>query len=382
MPRRAEPWRRGKGGPWYAWVNGKQVRLADATATKEAARDALDAIRRGGKIPRPDTVESVADLCVAFLAHQEERCRGGEITEATLDHYRVLVTTAAAGPLANLPATELTTKAVLGWAMARKGWGAARRRAAVQAVRAVTRWATQTGSIGRDPLAGMKPPPAVARDFDATIDIRTAVRTAATDEAWGNFLAAAEATGCRPGEVATVTAADFDPTAGTWSVANKTARTTGETHRIVFLPPALVDLCRRLAKEHPTGPLFLNSLGRPWKRWAWGARMRRARKKLGLSSKLVTYSLRAAFAGDAIEANVNPLIIAELMGHRSTSMISKHYSRIAQRRNAMHDALARFRGDVPAPAPPPSAPTSPAPESREEPPPSRSASTRKRQDNR
>jgi integrase len=344
--RQSHPWRRKQTGAWYATVQGRQIRLAGPGDPKEAAWDALRAILgAGGTISRPSGAVSVAGLCVAFLAHQEERCRGGEITKATLDHYRVLVTTAAAGPLANVPAAELTPKAVLGWAMARKVWGAARRRAAVQAVRAVTRWATQTGQLPRDPLAGLKPPPAVARDFDATQDIRAKLREVATDQAWADFILALELTGCRPGEVAAVTAADVDLEAGTWLVKNKTARATGESHRIVFLPPALVELVRRLMLEHPSGPLFRNSQGGRWHRWSWGARMRRARRHLGLSSKLITYSLRHAFGTDAVAAEVNPVVVANLMGHRSTDMLLKTYAKIAQRREAMHDALARFRGE-------------------------------------
>src|SRR5580700_7245960 len=86
-------------------------------------------------------------------------------------------------------------------------------------------------------------------------------------------------TGCRPGEVAKVTAADCDLAAGIWVLAkHKTAKKTG-TPRVIYLPPEAVELTRELVAKHPEGPLFLNSRGQPWTRNAIRIRFRNLRQK-------------------------------------------------------------------------------------------------------
>lgn len=48
---------------------------------------------------------------------------------------------------------------------------------------------------------------------------------------------------------------------------------------VVYLTPPMVKLCTRLAAEHPEGPLFLNSRGKPWTRNAIRCRFRTLRKR-------------------------------------------------------------------------------------------------------
>lgn len=352
MSRTAEPWRRkrrdGQLGPWYAWVNRKQEWLAPAAATKTDARKALFALLGGPKRPpAPRGVALVRDVLAAFLVRQGERWEAGEIEAGTLLHYRDVLRPAEQA-IGDRLASEVDGEAVTRWAGSRPSWGAARRRAAVQAVRAAFRHAARKGLMDRDPLADLKPPPAVRREFDATAKVRDRLAADAKDQAWGEFLFAVAETGCRPGEVAGVSASDFDPEAGTWTVKNKTRRKTGREMRTVFLTAKLVELCKRLAESRPTGPLFLNAFGRPWKRHAWGGRMRRSRQRLGLPDGLVCYSLRHGWITDAIEAGVNPVIVAEQAGHRTTDMISSVYSKVAQRRDVMRQAVEQVR---PAPSP-------------------------------
>jgi integrase len=340
--RQAEPWKRRQGGAWYAWVKRKQVWLAPAGATKEAAWEALRA-HQAGRRPSaaPIPTSTVAGLLAGFLGVQEAREREGQITRHTLDHYTALLGRAILD-LGGLPVASLTPPVVLGWAKGR-GWSSGRQRGAVQAMRAAIRWGLAGGLVASDPLAGIKLPPAPARTFDATKEVRERIKGAITDPAFLAFLVGCELSGCRPGEVAAVTAADFDPEAGTWKVRNKTRWATGEAHRLVFLPPALVEMCTGLAEANPTGPLFRNSRGRPWLRATWGRLMRETRRKLELSEGLVMHSLRAAFFTDGLSAGVSPAVMAELVGHSSLSMF-KHYSRLAQRRTTLRDAVNAIRG--------------------------------------
>lgn len=56
----------------------------------------------------------------------------------------------------------------------------------------------------------------------------------------------------------------------------------------------MVELCRGLAREHPSGPLFLNMRGNPWTRNAIRFRFRNLRQRLDLPEELVAYTFRHA----------------------------------------------------------------------------------------
>jgi integrase len=64
----------------------------------------------------------------------------------------------------------------------------------------------------------------------------------------------------------------------------------------------------------------------------------------GLPEGFTLYSLRHAFASDAVEAGLHDQITAELMGHSSPAMIRSVYSKISQRRSALRDAVRKVRG--------------------------------------
>jgi integrase/recombinase XerC len=95
-----------------------------------------------------------------------------------------------------------------------------------------------------------------------------------------DFLVAAMETGCRPGEIMKVTAADVDLKEGVWRFPSKDYEKTGLL-RVVYLTPTLLELTGRLMARHPVGPLFRNADGKPWRRRAIRNRFarKRARKK-------------------------------------------------------------------------------------------------------
>jgi len=76
-------------------------------------------------------------------------------------------------------------------------------------------------------------------------------------------------------------------------MAGQTAERTGDQRRVYRTPP-MVELCRGLAREHPSGPLFLNMRGNPWTRNAIRFRFRNLRQRLDLPEELVAYTFRHA----------------------------------------------------------------------------------------
>jgi integrase len=153
-----------------------------------------------------------------------------------------------------------------------------------------------------------------------------------------------EQTGCRPGEVASVTAGQVDLGAGTWTFKrHKTVKKTDKP-RVVYLTPAAVELTRRLAAAHPTGPLFRNSRGEPWNRNSVRCRFRRLRVKLGLGGGVVAYTYRHSYATAGLEAGVPIATMAELLGHTSTDMINEHYGHLDQKTAHLREAARRAAG--------------------------------------
>ncbi len=85
MARSAKPWRRkGTGGAWYAQVHGKQVRLADASATKTEAHLRLHKLlaRTGSK--QPIKLGQQLTLGTAVKIYREARTALGPLDDTVL----------------------------------------------------------------------------------------------------------------------------------------------------------------------------------------------------------------------------------------------------------------------------------------------------------
>lgn len=222
-------------------------------------------------------------------------------------------------------------------------WNPSSQRAAITCVKRAFNFATDQGFIERNPVKNVKKPPVVRRETILASDEQKAIRENTKDEPFRDYLFALQETGCRPGEVAKITAAGFDLEAGLWNLPNhKTLHKTGEP-RVVYLTPSMVTLCRRLAREHPEGPIFRNTRGGPWTRNAIRCRFRRLRKKLNLPDGVVAYSIRHTYATEALVNGVDPISLCELLGHSDVSMLMKHYQHLAQKKEHLRDAAERAR---------------------------------------
>jgi integrase len=203
-------------------------------------------------------------------------------------------------------------------------------------------WAYREGKIEVNPLRTVKKPPARARERFVTREERQQIFDNYPEgDCFRDFLFALEHTGCRPGEVSMVTAEHVDLRNGVWILGeNKTEHVTGEA-RVIILTPEMVALTRRLIQAHPIGPLFLNQDGKPWNRNAIRCRFRRVRKKLNLGGDLVAYLYRHAVCTDLLESGTGIAQAAELLGHKGTEMIMRHYSKLRKRRQHLRDEIIR-----------------------------------------
>ena len=139
-----------------------------------------------------------------------------------------------------------------------------------------------------------------------------------------------------------MTAEDIDWLSGVATLADhKTAAKTGKPRHIYFPENALA-LLKRLAKRNPTGTILRNENGEKWEKDAIALTMRRACKRAGVKALCCAY--RHTFATDSLVAGISAEIVAALLSHQSTAMMSKHYGHLSAHAKVLQAAAARVRG--------------------------------------
>jgi integrase len=329
-----KPWFRASKNAWYVELDGKQVRLAVGKENEETAFDAFYKLMAGGPRQPSDDGLLVVTLCDLFLefsllhhAKKSYRLYKDFLQSFCKLHGRLL-------------ASQLKPFHLTRWVDQRTSWKAAKRHAVVAVKRAFS-WAEQEGLIASNPIKHVKKPPCNRRERVVTADERRQILGAIKDQPFRDFVFAMQETGCRPGEIATVTAADCNFTLGIWVLKqHKTAGKTGRP-RIIYLTPVALELSRRLAEQHSVGPIFRNTRGRPFSGNAIRCRFRELRRKHSNLAGVVAYSYRHSFATDALIKGVGVAQVAELLGHTNTNMVMRHYSHLAD--NVAHLRQAALR---------------------------------------
>ena len=74
----------------------------------------------------------------------------------------------------------------------------------------------------------------------------------------------------------------------------------------------------------------------------------RLRQKFPELVGVTAYTYRHSFATDALENGVGIAQVAELLGHSSTEMVMKHYSKLSQRVQHLREMASRAVGGPPS----------------------------------
>lgn len=374
MARRSEVWYWTERKCWASTINGKKTPLG--RGTKAEAQQELYRLLSN---PPSDTRPTTEGISVKELIHRFNDAASAAIAPATLVLYERRLTQFG-NHCGSMLASSVKPFHLTEW-LATKNWSDTTKRTAAAIIKRAFAWGLKQGYLDRDPTTGFEKHPDARREVIPTEAQIKAVLAVAESKAFREFLLAVWKTGCRPGEAAKVTARDFDPVARTWTIQGKTSRKTGRK-RVVYLPPEIVSLCERLAVEHPSGPLFRNSYGDPWSENAHSEYLRKIREdhpKLGLGEEVVFAGLRHLFTTDALDREIPIATVAELLGHTSTAMVSKHYSHLSDRASHLREAVEKIRpsspsqkvvaseckeGDEEQPQPSPSAPADTHPRKR------------------
>lgn len=332
-----KPWFRVSKDAWYVEIDGKQVRLAKGKKNKAQAETAFYRLMSGSIGPvqaSGNPALLTISLCDLFLQYSQIHNK-----PSTFEYHKNFLSQFAKEH-GSLPAPSIKPFHVTRWVDSHDDWTGAKR-SAIAVVQRAFSWAKDQGLIQENQIAKLKKPPIKRRERIVSAAERQEILTVVTDPSFRNFLLALQHTGCRPSEVATVTAAQVDLSLGIWVLPeHKTAGKTGRP-RVVYLTPELHELCKRLIMENPAGPIFRNRRGKAFSKNAIRLRFRWIRKKLPHLDGVVAYCYRHAFATDALINGVGIAQVAELMGHSSTAMVSKVYGHISNNVNHLREAATK-----------------------------------------
>jgi integrase len=316
-------------------VNGRRVSLGvKGRENQPAAVAAWHRLMAGvPTVPRA-AVPTVAEVIAAFLADAEAR-----VQPITLAFYRRFLEPFAAKH------GDLRTDAVTiphAEAFARKPtWSTSTRHDALGTLATCFRWAERCRIIGVSPLRGIRLPPKESQGAEAVIgepDYRRMVAASAGDfQALIRFL---WHTGCRPSEATGLTVEAVD-----WESACIVLRRHKTAHRglqrVLYLTPDALAVLTCQRERHRSGLLFRHEGGGAFGRKMLAQKFWRLSKRLGV--RLTAYSFRHTWACAALARGVPDAIVAELLGHRGTNMLHKHYAHLSSRAAVLRDAASRVR---------------------------------------
>jgi integrase len=345
-----KPYFREFDGWWYAQVRvgtkRKQIKLVKGRENERRAYELFAEL----KAKEPEEVVEAASLTVfeAFKLFMDwSRKAQASATAELARHFlqSFIDHVYDRKPCGKLKVSALKPLHVTDWLAGATSWNATSRNRAISNVKRALNWCVEQGVLTKNPIKEMRKPKERRRETVLSPEERQRIVAAVKDQAFLRFLYALGQTGARPKEIRTVTAAELRD--GYWELDGKTTGRTGES-RCVYLTPGMATLCSELARDHPDGPLFRNTRGKPWTRNAIRIRFRNLRKKLGLPKGVVAYAFRHTYITDALEKGVPIASLAELAGHSDTRMISTVYSKLSQRRRHLADMAAKA-AEEPAP---------------------------------
>lgn len=343
-----KPWYRKQNNSWYVEIDGSQHLLARGKKNKQEAEDEYHRLMtERGVIPRNKrdcTLKAITEIYLAWSKNHHE-------AETAKLYKAFLADFADFNAFGSLPAISILPLHVTRWVDARPTWKS--KRAAIASVKRLFSWAEQEGLLKENRLRRIKLPANKSRMGTLSEKERCEVLDAIKDKAFKRFVIALANTGCRPSEIARVTASDVYLDKGIWILhKHKTGKHTGKP-RVIYLNDEMMKLSTELVAEHPTGPLFTTMKRvrvngelqeRGFSKNGIRCRFRELRKKLPHLQQLIAYAYRHSFATDALEKGVGVAQVAELLGHQSLDMLTKHYCHLNQRiehlRQAANSATA------------------------------------------
>ena len=319
---------------YFVTIRGLRHNLGPDKA--EASRQ-FHALMSGVAAPTPAPAGvSVASLLDQYLAWLQAE-RSTRTYEWTLWHAQSFCghLKSAADPEA-MPAAMLRPHHLVAWSHARPTWGANQRRGAISCIQRAFAWAARLGLIDRDPVAGTQKPAPTRREHHTTPEaFASLLANYPEGDPFRDYLEFLWETGCRPLEARQLEPRHYSADRGLFALPPEEAKGKRKWRLIRLTAKAREIAERRIAGGGER--VFENEDGRPWTGDAVNCRFQRL-KRAGKCSEFA-YGLRHGFAQRKLEAGVDHLTVAELMGHADGAMIAKVYSHLHGAEEHLRKAL-------------------------------------------
>ncbi|MDB5307702.1 MAG: hypothetical protein JWO38_1904 [Gemmataceae bacterium] len=391
-----EPFFRPSRGLWYVQYQGRQYNLGpDEKAARIRCHQILGGAIHGPRSAPADPDGKLAceviDLFLGWCQkHRSERTAFwyGTHLQSFLDSLP---------DAATLPADQVKPFHVVNWADAHHDtWGPNHRRGAITAVQRAFNWAEKLGHIPKSPVRGIEKPPPKRREQVLTPAEFDELLARIKEPCFRDVLEFCWETGCRVQEVRLIEARHVRRDRGRVELPPPEAKGK-KRWRLIYLTDAAAGIVTRLMKAHPTGVLFRNADGNRWDAQNFNNRfcrlqhrlgreqlgrrgftldpgevralasslpraktvggivvpkterelLREARKKLtikaagGLGTKYALTAIRHSFATRLLEAGVDHITVAALMGHCDATMLSRVYQHVGEKTDFLRDELLR-----------------------------------------
>ena len=241
------------------------------------------------------------------------------------------------GNQALMPVADLKPYHVVEWVDSHQNWGDTYKRGGIVAVQRALNWAEEMGYIAASPVKKVKKPPARRRDNPMALeDFLAFLSRLPAGDPFRNLFLFIWHSGCRPQEARHIEPRHVQLDHGRIVIPKEEAK--GKRYpRVIYLHGPVLEIVTRLMAEQAEGKLFRNTQGNPWTKYAVCNRMHRL--SLATGRKMAMYDARHGFATRKLVQGHDHLTIAELMGHRDGTMISKVYGHLDRQIDHLKKAL-------------------------------------------
>lgn len=371
-----KPWFR-KGRGWFVTLNGKQIKLG-ADREKAFAEYRQLIAQPAAKPRQPSEAIGLVEIVEHFLDWSQKN-RAPD----TYEWYRYrLERLCRKHP--DVAAERLKPFMVQEWVDG-YDFSVTSRRNYLRSVKRCYKWSKRQGYIEMNPIADMEVPSAEEKEVSLTLEEFTRLMTYVRNSSLADLMQMTWESGCRPQESLRVEARHVDVKHQRW-VFYKSESKMKRVSRVVYLTDVAMAITRKLMLANPTGPLFRNTVGKPWTKDsvnnaidALRVRMGKdemARQNVNISDaelrnfipslcatksvkgvvrdkrdaelrheakvKLIKkkaaelvpryslYALRHSFATNALKKGIDSLTVAILLGHEDPSTLARVYQHLNQ----------------------------------------------------
>jgi integrase len=330
MPRPSRPWYRASRRRWFVSMNGKQVPLpVTDPGAYESAFAEWQALRAKAAENQPPARPTVRDRMPAYLDRQARRVKPHTLT-VNRWYLKQFVDSFGGRAVEELEAEMLEDDA------RRSGWSSSTRNTYLGTVLGFLAWCGIKIRVRKPPKTS-----AGAKSVITEETYRIALTHCRGD--WRGVVEILWLTGARPSEVARLSVENVDWGQRVARLDEHKTDDSGDARLLYFNAEAMRVLEGQRAK-YGAGLLFRSKVGGLLKRQAFTRKFCRLSKRIG--RRVTSYCFRHSWACRALASGESDVIVAALMGHKSTQMIWRHYAHVNSMGRQLSDAAKRISGSA------------------------------------